>query len=145
MKLNLSGDGSKLDASNLVTPGVCDQHVNMVNTLHGHQELCSYNKHLLRLLSLLTVQQSFLVMTGSNLTGLAPSLSEPTSSVPVIDPKFTAEKLVRSHFYSYEGSPDFYGKQVFLPLLFPQTWGQLGLPPSPLLDMSLFDIMSHDP
>ena len=73
------------------------------------------------------------------------SLSEPTSSVPVIDPKFTAEKLVQSHFCSCEGSPDFCGKLSDQFDVILQTWGQLGRPPSPLLDMSLFDIMSHDP
>ena len=47
-----------VNIDNLVTPGVCDdQHINLVNTLHGHQELCSYNKHLLRLLSLLNAVQ----------------------------------------------------------------------------------------
>ena len=43
------------------------------------------DKHLLHLLSFLIVQQSFFVVTGSNLTRLAPSLSEELSSVSVSD------------------------------------------------------------
>ena len=79
-----------------------DQHINLVDTLHGHQEvhqtfnnlpfydylLCLSNasdKHLLHLLSFLIVQQSFFVVTGSNLTRLPPSLSEELSSVSVSD------------------------------------------------------------